>query len=209
MASLMDNLVEVLEQENTWYEKLVSLSKDKKQAIIRADIAALEDITGQEQDISSELRNLDIRRDAVLKDMADVLGKDMEEMTITKLIGYLDQQKEEQERLSKIRAKLLSSGNEMHEWNMRNQALLQQALEMVEFDLTLFKSMRQAGSAAGRRLRLRITTKMPIIRAICSETADLTQNSRSFDKEEELWPIQWEVCILGYLGSRPARMHSI
>ena len=148
MASLMDNLVEVLEQENTWYEKLVSLSKDKKQAIIRADIAALEDITGQEQDISSELRNLDIRRDAVLKDMADVLGKDMEEMTITKLIGYLDQQKEEQERLSKIRAKLLSSGNEMHEWNMRNQALLQQALEMVEFDLTLFKSMRQAPETA-------------------------------------------------------------
>ena len=75
MASLMDNLVEVLEQENTWYEKLVSLSKDKKQAIIRADIAALEDITGQEQDISSELRNLDIRRDAVLKDMADVLER--------------------------------------------------------------------------------------------------------------------------------------
>ena len=59
MASLMDNLVEVLEQENAWYEKLVSLSKDKKQAIIQADIAALEGITGQEQDISSELRNLD------------------------------------------------------------------------------------------------------------------------------------------------------
>ena len=148
MASLMDNLVEVLEQENAWYEKLVSLSKDKKQAIIQADIAALEGITGQEQDISSELRNLDIRRDAVLKDMADVLGKSMEEMTVTKLIGYLDQQKEEQERLSKIRAKLLSSGNEMHEWNLRNQALLQQALEMVEFDLTLFKSMRQAPETA-------------------------------------------------------------
>ena len=148
MASLMDNLVEVLEQENAWYEKLVSLSKDKKQAIIQADIAALEGITGQEQDISSELRNLDIRRDAVLKDMADVLGKSMEEMTVTKLIGYLDQQKEEQERLSKIRAKRLSSGNEMHEWNLRNQALLQQALEMVEFDLTLFKSMRQAPETA-------------------------------------------------------------
>ena len=72
----------------------------------------------------------------------------MEEMTVTKLIGYLDQQKEEQERLSKIRAKLLSSGNEMHEWNLRNQALLQQALEMVEFDLTLFKSMRQAPETA-------------------------------------------------------------
>ena len=59
-----------------------------------------------------------------------------------------EEQKEEQERLSKIRAKLLSAGNEMHEWNMRNQALLQQALEMVEFDLTLFKSMRQAPETA-------------------------------------------------------------
>lgn len=148
MASLMDNLVEVLEEENAQYEKLVELSKEKKQAIIKADITALEAITGQEQDVSSTLRNLDIRRDEVLKDMADVLGKDASEMTVTKLIGYLGQQKEEQERLSKIRAKLLSTGNEMHEWNTRNQALLKQALEMVEFDLTLFKSMRQAPETA-------------------------------------------------------------
>ncbi len=148
MASLMDTLVEVLEEENNQYEKLVELSKEKKQAIIKADIAVLENITGQEQDISSILRNLDIRRDEVLKDMADVLGKDASEMTVTKLIGYLGQQKKEQERLSGIRAKLLSTGNEMHEWNVRNQALLKQALEMVEFDLTLFKSMRQAPETA-------------------------------------------------------------
>ena len=36
----------------------------------------------------------------------------------------------------------------MHECNKRNEALLQQALEMVEFDLTLFKSMRQAPETA-------------------------------------------------------------
>ena len=51
MASLMDNLVEVLEEENTQYERLVELSKDKKQAIIRADIRALEQISQQEQDV--------------------------------------------------------------------------------------------------------------------------------------------------------------
>lgn len=148
MASLMDNLVEVLEEENNQYEKLIELSQEKKQAIIKADIHMLERITEQEQDISSTLRNLDIRRDAVLKDMADVLGKDFEEMTITRLIGYLDQQPTEQERLSKIRAKILTTGNEMQAWNRRNEALLNQALEMVEFDLTLFKSMRQAPETA-------------------------------------------------------------
>ena len=148
MASLMDNLVEVLEEENTQYEKLVELSKDKKQAIIKADIQTLEQITEQEQEISSYLRNLDIKRDSVLKDMSDVLGKDFKEMTITRLIGYLGQQPVEQERLSKIRAKILTTGNEMQEWNKRNEALLHQALEMVEFDLTLFKSMRQAPETA-------------------------------------------------------------
>lgn len=148
MASLMDSLVEVLEEENVQYEKLVELSKNKKDAIIKADIDVLERITGEEQDVSSCLRNLDIRRDSVLKDMADVLGKDFEEMTITKLIGYLEQQPKEQERLSKVRAKLLTTGSQMQEWNKRNEALLNQALEMVEFDLTLFRSMRQAPETA-------------------------------------------------------------
>ena len=101
-----------------------------------------------EQDISSLLRNLDIRRDAVLKDMADVLGKDFKEMTITRLIGYLEQQPKEQERLSIIRDQILETGNEMQAWNKRNEVLLNQALEMVEFDLTLFKSMRQAPETA-------------------------------------------------------------
>lgn len=148
MASLMDSLVEVLEEENVQYGKLVELSKEKKQAIIKADVDALERITGEEQDVSSQLRNLDIRRDSVLKDMADVLGKDFKEMTITKLIGYLEQQPEEQERLSEVRAKILTTGSQMQEWNKRNEALLNQALEMVEFDLTLFKSMRQAPETA-------------------------------------------------------------
>ena len=78
MASLMDNLVEVLEQENNWYEQLVELSKDKKQAIINGDVQTLEHITEQEQEISSALRNLDIKRDAVLKDMwhMERAGKD-------------------------------------------------------------------------------------------------------------------------------------
>lgn len=148
MASLMDNLVEILEEENANYGKLIEISKEKKQAIIKADIKALESITEQEQEVSSTLRNLDIRRDSVLKDMADVLGKNFEEMTITKLIGYLDKQPKEQERLSEIREKILITGQEMQEWNKRNEALLNHALEMVEFDLTLFKSMRQAPETA-------------------------------------------------------------
>ena len=69
-------------------------------------------------------------------------------MTITRLISYLEQQPAEQERLAQIRQKILDTGNEMQEWNKRNEALLNQAMEMVEFDLTLFRSMRQAPETA-------------------------------------------------------------
>lgn len=148
MASLMDNLIEVLEEENTQYEALIALGMEKRTAIVKGDIANLEIITDKEQDVASLLRNLDNKRDSILKDMADVLGKNFEEMTITKLIGYLDKQPKEQERLSEIRTKILATGEEMQECNLRNEKLLQQALEMVEFDLTLFKSMRQAPETA-------------------------------------------------------------
>ncbi len=148
MASLMDNLVEVLNEENSQYEMLIDLGNEKRTAIVEGNIANLESITDKEQEIASLLRNLDNKRDAILKDMADVLGKNFEEMTITKLIGYLDKQPKEQERLSEIRTKILTTGKEMQECNLRNERLLKQALEMVEFDLTLFKSMRQAPETA-------------------------------------------------------------
>lgn len=148
MASLMDNLVEVLEEENSQYEVLIALGNEKRKAIVGGEIVTLESITDKEQDVASLLRNLDNKRDAILKDMADVLGKNFEEMTITKLIGYLSKQPNEQERLSKIRSKILDTGKKMQECNLRNEKLLKQALEMVEFDLTLFKSMRQAPETA-------------------------------------------------------------
>ena len=50
MASLMDDLLDVIEQEEKHYRKLIGLSTDKKNAIIKGDIRTLEDITNEEQD---------------------------------------------------------------------------------------------------------------------------------------------------------------
>lgn len=148
MASLMDNLIDVLNMEHEQYLKLVELSKQKKYFVITADVRGIEDVTEQEQLTAGTLRNLDIRRDEVLSDISSVLGKPFSDMTITRLIGYLEKQPEEQEKLIQIREKLLVTGKEMHDLNKQNESLIQQALEMVEFDLTLFRSMRQAPETA-------------------------------------------------------------
>ena len=47
-----------------------------------------------------------------------------------------------------MKEKLLLTGKKMATVNQQNEILLKQAMEMVEFDLTLLKSMRQAPETA-------------------------------------------------------------
>lgn len=148
MASLMEDLLDVLGKEEAEYQKLVEIAEQKRDAVIKGDIGQLGEVTIKEQDAASELLNLSHKRTQVLTDMAVVLGKDPKELTITKMIGYLEKQPTEQEKLTKQRDRLLEVGSQMCILNQQNESLLKQALEMVEFDLTLLKSMRQAPETA-------------------------------------------------------------
>ena len=148
MASLMDDLLGVLESEEKGYRELIALAQDKRQIIIDADITRLEEITEKEQVIADMLHNQELKRVAVLSDMAVVLGQNAEELTVEKMIDILSRQPEEQEKLMDCRMRLRAALDEMKKWNEQKQVLLQNALEMVEFDLTLFKSLRQAPETA-------------------------------------------------------------
>lgn len=144
----MEDFMDVLEKENVEYEQLTELSLEKRQIIIDGDIPALEEITGREQEITSNLKNLENKREQVVKDMAIVLSKEPEELTITNMIAFLNKQPEEQQKLQDIRKRLRETLTKMADINAQNEVLLTQAMEMVEFDLTLFKSMRQAPTTA-------------------------------------------------------------
>ena len=144
----MEDFMDVLEKENVEYEQLTELSLEKRQIIIAGDVPALEEITGREQEITSNLKNLENKREQVVKDMAIVLSKEPQELTITNMIAFLNKQPEEQQKLQDIRKRLKDTLNKMADINTQNEVLLTQAMEMVEFDLTLFKSMRQAPTTA-------------------------------------------------------------
>ena len=148
MASLMDDLIQVLEDENKEYEKLAELSKEKKQVIIDANVPALEKIVDLEQDVASKIQNLDNRRQKVMQDMSVVLNKADRNFTVDTIIEMLSSQPREQERLQNVKEQLKTTLAEVRKINEQNQTLLNQALEMVEFDLTLFRSMRTAPETA-------------------------------------------------------------
>ena len=144
MASLMDDFMEVLEEENREYERLTELSYEKRKVIIDGNIPALEEITGREQDITSAIINLEKKRRKVVRDMSIVLSKEPEELTVTNMIAFLNKQPNEQQKLIELKEKIRDTLDKMANINEQNEVLLGHAIEMVEFDLTLYKSMHQA-----------------------------------------------------------------
>ena len=148
MASLVEELVSVLESEEALYRTLVGYGEEKRDVLIRADVPALERITALEQVTSDDLVSLSNRQIRILNDIAIVLGKDQGEMTVSRLIDSLDSQPEVQRKLTDIRDRLIAAAGEMQYLNNENIVLLQQAIELNEFDLTLFKSYHQAPETA-------------------------------------------------------------
>lgn len=148
MASLMEDFMNILEEENGGYQRLTELSRQKRQIIIDGDIPALEAITDQEQEVTSRLKNLENKRNEVVSDMSIVLSKKPEELTVTNMIAFLNKQPQEQSKLMDLRDRLRETLREMENINSQNEVLLKHAMEMAEFDLTLFRSMRQAPTTA-------------------------------------------------------------
>lgn len=148
MASLVEELINVLAEEESIYKKLTEYGEKKRQIIIDADIPELEKLTDLEQQASDELLTKSNKQIALLGDIATVLGKTDEKMTVTRLIGYLDKQPDIQSKLTETRDSLLDTADQMQKINDLNSQLLAQAIEMTEFDITLFKSLRQAPETA-------------------------------------------------------------
>ncbi|MBQ1901792.1 MAG: flagellar protein FlgN [Lachnospiraceae bacterium] len=144
----MDELLETMEEEKAGYDALIALTDDKRESIVHNKLELLEQVTSREEEITSGLKNLENRRLKVLKDMAVVLGHDGEDMTVTHLIALLKEQPKEQAALTKARDELVESAKRMRFMNDQIQILLEQAMEMVDFDLTLFRSLRQAPETA-------------------------------------------------------------
>ena len=144
VASLIENLIDTLEKENTEYGKLLELSKKKSSVVVSRDIPALEKITDEEQIVVSAISTLDAKRAEVTKDIANVLNKDVESLTLSALISMLGKSPSEQSRLSAVHDRLKTTVTALRTLNESNRQLIDQSKEMVEFDLNMIRSMRQA-----------------------------------------------------------------
>ena len=148
MASLMDDLALVLESEVEQYKKLVALSEAMRDALVISDVSAVEQITADQESVANDLQAFEGQRVRIMNDMALVLNRKPEELKVSALEESIGHQPQLQERLRNVRMELTKTMEELKRRNQSNQALLRQSMELLEFDLNLFRSMRQAPETA-------------------------------------------------------------
>lgn len=148
MASLMETLIEVLEKENLEYKNLLDLSIRKTPAIVSEDLQALNKITDEEQIIVSRINHLDNQRSEAVDDIANVLNKDVTKLKIVDLIKMLEARPEEQAKLAAVFDSLSDNVRAVKRINEQNRELIENALELVQFNMNILQSMNKAPETA-------------------------------------------------------------
>lgn len=148
MASLMENLIDILNKESSEYESLLELSMKKTPIIVAGDLEGLQKITDEEQIVVSRINHLEKLRIEDIKDIANVLNKDVKTLKLTNLIEMLEGRPVERQQLADVHDRLQSVVHRVQMINNQNGELINQALEMVQFDMNLIQSMKSAPGTA-------------------------------------------------------------
>lgn len=148
MASLMENLMDILEQEHREYKVLLDLSMKKTRIIVSNDVLQLSVITEEEQKQVDRINALDRQRVIAMRDIANVMNMDVQTLKLGKLIEMLAGRPAEQRRLTEVKDALHETTQNMARINAQNKELLENALELVEFDLNIVRGMKAAPETA-------------------------------------------------------------
>ena len=140
----MENLIDILNEQYVAYSELVELSKSKTPIIVKGTLEELQSVTDKEQLAVDKVNNIDKKRQEIMGDIANVLNQDVNTLKLSNLVTLINTRPEEQAKLEEARGKLIKIGKELKTVNERNKELLENALEMIDFDLNLIQAMKPA-----------------------------------------------------------------
>lgn len=144
MASLIEELVNILEEEYEIYNSLIPIANEKTQIIVSNDTLALQAITAKEQEAVDRITALEHKRNRVMDDIKTVLGKKDENLTLKTLIDLLNQQQKEKRMLAQLHDKLKQTVNYLVDINNRNKSLIEQSLELIDFNMNFLHSIKMS-----------------------------------------------------------------
>jgi hypothetical protein len=147
MASLIEELIKVLGDEEKIYAEIIPLAEKKTRIIVNNDLQSLTGITEEEQLLVGKISKLEKKRREVIRNIGIVMNKKESELNFITIIELLKGQEKEQEELKKLHDRLKSTIELLSVLNERNQMLIKQSLEMIDFDINLLQSLRTSPGA--------------------------------------------------------------
>jgi flagellar biosynthesis/type III secretory pathway chaperone len=149
LASLIEDLLNVLDEEVSQHKRLLEIAKSKTEVIIRDDITGLHAITDNEQDIVGGIMRLEKSREEIVNDIAIVINKDANELTISKIAELLPDNQDGKHRLRELQLELVSIITQLQKINNMNKDLLSEAAQMVDYTINYIQSCNQGPETAG------------------------------------------------------------
>lgn len=144
MASLIEELITTLEQEDEIYKTLIPINENKTKIIINNDLEALQRITDKEQSMVLKINALEHKRQEVIVNIGTVINRDPSTLDIKTMVKLLEKQPQEQKKLSQIHDSLRRTIERLMELNRQNQSLIEQSLELIEFNMNFIQSTRMS-----------------------------------------------------------------
>ncbi len=148
MASLMENLIDVLNKESAEYDGLLELSEKKTSIIVSRNLEDLQKITDEEQEMVGRINRLEKKRVEITADIANVLNKDVTTLKLTNLIDMSSARPADVAALTDVHNRLQAAVRRLQRANEQNRELLTDAMDMVEFEMNLVQALNAAPETA-------------------------------------------------------------
>lgn len=145
MASLIDNLIAIMDEEAVYYENYLEMANNKKEVIIKGDVPSLQQITHEEEIVAGQLFRLEKKRKSVIEDICTVTNRNPSEFKIKDLMMDLSARPEEGAKLTETAERLNVALQKCKEINRVNKMLIEQSLDFVEFSINAISGLTQTG----------------------------------------------------------------
>ncbi|GAW27660.1 flagellar protein FlgN [Carboxydocella sp. ULO1] len=133
-AGVLQELTQVLAGQRDVYGRLLSLAREKQEALVRGDLPVIEQIVAQEEQLVVQVGKLEEARNQLVEALATELGLEDRQLTISKL---LELGAGDTSRLQGIAVELTHVLEDLGKVNEQNKQLLQQSLKYLDFTVNL------------------------------------------------------------------------
>ena len=163
MASVIQELISILDEEQQIYEELLPIASEKTNVIIKNNLESLQSITTREQQALDRIATLEKKRSEVIVNIGIILNKKPADIKLKDIVKVLDNSPEEQRELAQLHDNLKRTVKRLVNINTQNRSLIEQSLEMIEFNMNLIQSTRM--SPGNNYSKSAVTVDAPALQA--------------------------------------------